>query len=168
MGASEAVVVDAWFDFDCPTCADASAELAPTIDALVDADEITLVYHPLSFVTPMGSAAAANALGCAADQGRAREFHDVVLARDAAADELNADLLVSLGVQAGIENDAFATCVAEDTYAEWVQAVNDSAQSVGIAVTPTYLVDGEQVVLSGSPSRALADAVAAAGDDSQG
>ena len=102
-------MLEEWFDFACPACATANDALSRTIGDLVDSGDVQVVYHPLSFVTPTGSALAANAFGCASDEGLAREFHAAVLsAQGEDGEEFTNDQLVDIGTEIGIEGDSFA------------------------------------------------------------
>ena len=163
VGDDAPVVLEEWFDFACPACATSSDALSRTIGDLVDSGDVQVVYHPLSFVTPTGSALAANAFGCASDAGVAREFHAAVLgAQSQDGTEFTNEQLVDIGTEIGIEGDSFAECVNEGTYQEWVDNVAESGLDADIAVTPTFVVNGEQVVVTDNDPQLLREVVAAA------
>jgi protein-disulfide isomerase len=163
VGDDAPVVLDEWFDFACPACATASEALSRTIGDLVDSGDVQVVYHPLSFVTPTGSALAANAFGCASDEGLAREFHAAVLsAQGEDGDEFTNDQLIDIGADVGIEGESFAECVTQQTYQEWVDNVAASGLDAGIAVTPTFVVNGEPVVVDDNDPQVLREQVTAA------
>jgi protein-disulfide isomerase len=165
VGSDAPVVLEEWFDFACPACATASDALSKTIGDLLDSGDVQVVYHPLSFVTPTGSALAANAFGCASDEGLAREFHAAVLgAQGEDGTEFTNAQLVDIGTEIGIEGASFADCVNEGTYREWVDNVAESGLDADIAVTPTFVVNGEQVVIEDNDPQLLREAVAAAAD----
>jgi len=68
------VTVDIWEDFQCPACKQFEATNAETLKQQAQANEITLVIHPLSFLDEKlgndSSLLAANAFGCSAASGR--------------------------------------------------------------------------------------------------
>ena len=165
VGDGAPVVLEEWFDFACPACAAASDALSRTVGDLVDSGDVQLVYHPLSFVTPIGSALAANAFGCASDEGLAREFHAAVLgAQGEDGEEFTNAQLVDIGTEIGIEGNAFAECVDGGTYQEWVENVAGSGLDADIAVTPTFVINGEQIVITDNDPQALRAAVDDAAD----
>ena len=68
-GAADApVVVTLFADFHCPHCAEFEEEYGPVLDAARQAGRIRLEVYPMAFIDE-GSAAAANAFGCAAEAG---------------------------------------------------------------------------------------------------
>src|SRR5262245_31594868 len=73
------VLVEVYLDFLCPVCKQFETTTQPTIDQLVAANKIRLVWHPLGFldantVPPGYSTRAANAAACAADGGKLGDY----------------------------------------------------------------------------------------------
>ncbi len=162
-GSTAPVVLDEWFDFACPACKTAVTAFGPTIDELVAAGDIQVVYHPLSFLTP-GSPLAANAFGCAVDEGRGHEYYTAVFQAQGAetGPGFTNEQLLGIGEQIGITSDSFATCVANGTYASWVDNVAQSGVEQGVSQTPTFLVNGEPLELTAYDPQQLLDAISAA------
>ena len=117
---SAPVVMDEWIDFSCPACATFTAALGETISEQVAAGELKVFYHPVSFINA-GSARAANAFGCAIDQGKTNEFYDAVFAVQGSesGDGVTNDELIDIGASIGIESPEFAQCVNDGTYDGW-------------------------------------------------
>jgi protein-disulfide isomerase len=146
------VTVEVYLDFLCPACQQFEAEATPALDQLIAENKIRLVWHPLGFLddrsTPAGySTRAASASGCAADGGKLKEFGQALFAQQPpeGGPGLTDDQLVEIGGSVGLINPAFARCVRDTTYADWVSNVNTEAARRGVVSTPTVLVAGTPV-----------------------
>lgn len=161
--AGAPVVVDEWFDFECPHCADAHTAFGPTVDELVDAGEIQMSYHPLAFVKEPGSSLAANAFGCAVDAGMTEEFRSITLESQSAEGFTN-EQLIELGAEVGLTDDSFAECVENGTFEGWVENVKASqlVQTPPVSSTPTFFFNGQVVQFTILTPEAFVDAVEAA------
>ncbi len=161
------VVMDEWVDFACPACKSFNDNLAPTINQLVEEGELQVLYHPLSFLGP-GSVRAANAFGCAVDQGQTHEYYDALFTlQGTSSDPFTDENLIALGQEIGIESDEFATCVNDGTYDGWVDNVAATQLDNGVTGTPTIFLNGELVDLPDFTPESLLAAIdaAAAGAD---
>jgi protein-disulfide isomerase len=165
------VDVTIWEDFQCPACKLFEDSTGDTVTELIDSDQITATYFPLSFLDANlgndSSTRAANAAGCASDAGKFKEFHDIVYANQPETEGTGYtdEQLKDFGAQAGIEGDAkatFDTCVDELTYSEWVRLVSKSGRDAGITSTPTVQVNGEELARENYTPEGLKKAVAAA------
>ncbi len=171
VGPADAPVLDLWEDFQCPACAELERTTGPTIARLVDAGQLRVVYHPLSFLDDgLGndaSARATAAAGCAADAGVFRQYHDAVFAAQPAeegegysdAQLLEAGRTAGLG---GAAYDGFAACVDAGRYEGWVRQVADSQGDAGVDRTPTVRLDGRTLEGDELTPEGLAAAVRAA------
>jgi protein-disulfide isomerase len=148
--SSAPVVVDEWLDFQCPACKSFHDQVSGTVDELVEAGDIQIVYHPLSFVVPDASERAANAFGCAIDQGQTAAYHDALLENQGAetGGGYTNEQLIGLGEGIGLGED-FAQCVEDGTYDGWVSNVEAAAleQDPPVTGTPTFFMNGEPVDL---------------------
>jgi protein-disulfide isomerase len=151
--------MDEWVDFDCPACKTFNDALSPTINAQVDAGELQVIYHPLSFISP-GSVRAANAFGCAVDEGLTHEYYDALFTLQGTSDDpFTNENLVALGEEIGITSDEFASCVTNGDYDGWVSNVAASQFENGVTGTPTIFLNGELVELPTFDADALLDAI---------
>lgn len=156
------VVMDEWVDFSCPACKTFNDNLAPTINEQVEAGELQVIYHPLSFLGP-GSVRAANAFGCAIEQGFTHEYYDALFTIQGTSDDpFTNENLIALGEQLGIEGDDFAGCVNDGDFNGWVSNVADGQLDAGVTGTPTIFLNGELVELPAFEPQALLDAIEAA------
>ena len=164
--AAAPVVMDEWVDFACPACKLFQESFGDTISDLVAAGDLRLVQHPLAFVTPEGSALAANAYGCAVDQGKTAEYYDALFANQGAeSQQFTNDQLIAIGADVGLESDEFTSCVEGGTYDGWVANVGAAAAETLPAIrTPTIFLDGEEIELPATPDELVALVEAAASD----
>ena len=145
--AAAPVVMNEWVDFSCPACKTFNDNLAPTINGLVEDGELQVIYHPLSFLGP-GSRSAANAFGCAIDQGVTHEYYDALFTiQEDGDDPFTEENLIALGEEVGIDSDDFAGCVNGGDYDGWVGNVAASQLDNGVTGTPTIFLNGELVEL---------------------
>ena len=77
------VTLDLYEDFQCPSCRELQQTSGPTIDELEKTGKVTANYYMMSFLGPE-SVRAANAGGCAQDQGKFKPFYDYLYAHQPA------------------------------------------------------------------------------------
>lgn len=169
--SSGAVRVDLYLDYLCPKCRDTERALASELSTLKASRNVTLVYHPVTFLnaysSPNGySTRAASAAACAANQGKFEQYSAVLFDQQPAerGPGLSEAQLIAAGRDAAITGGSFAACVHDGTYDPWVTYVSDVAASDDVALTPVVMVDGRRVDVTGSdPGDSLARAVDEAG-----
>lgn len=158
VGTATSPVMDVYEDFQCPICKVLEENVGPAVAELVDSGRVRVVYHMMSFLdrnlSNDSSTRAANAAGCAQDQGVYAAYHQQVFANQ--PDEgvgFTDEQLIAFGESAGVPDMAkFETCVSEETFADWVAQVELRAENDQIHGTPTILVDGTQVDLGQATS----------------
>jgi protein-disulfide isomerase len=161
-GAARApVTLTVYEDFRCPGCAHFENAFRDTVHRLQDSGKLKVEYHLVSIIDGnvggRGSAYAANAAACARDEGRFREYHDVLYANqpeepdDAFGDK---DRLIGLAKKVkGLSGPGFTRCVREGAHDDWVERSNRAFLASGFDSTPTVLLDGED--LYGDPGAPL-------------
>ncbi len=154
-GTASKPVVDLYEDFQCPICKHFEDTIGATVEEQVAKGNIKVVYHPLHFLDDNlgndSSFRAANASGCAQDQGKFVEFHDTVYKNQPSKEGAGYTdaQLIEFGRTAGVPDmDTFTKCVQDQHFKGWVDAVAAQGQSAGITGTPTYLVDGKKIDFS--------------------
>jgi protein-disulfide isomerase len=159
VGSGDApVVLDEWIDFSCPACAAFAAALGPTISDLASSGDLDVVYHPLSFINE-GSTAAANAFGCAIDEGKTSEYYDILFANQPSESQnVTEQQLIEYGQQVGIDSPEFEGCVNDGEYLDWVANVQLRGQEELPTIrTPTLFLNGEEVTdLPATPEEFIA------------
>ncbi len=153
--------IDLYLDYLCPECRNTEKALAAELETLKADGDVSVVYHPVAFLngrsSPEGySARAASAAACAADQGRFEPYSAALFDEQPpeGGPGLSEAQLINVGRDAGITGDAFAKCVQDGPYAPWVTYVSDVAASRKVALTPTVMVNGDRVEVTGPDAAA--------------
>jgi protein-disulfide isomerase len=112
-------------------------------------NRIRLVWHPLTTLddrtTPPGYATrAANALACAADEGKLEQFEDILFTNQPASGSagLTDDQLIDVAGPIGLIQPSFAACVRDVKYRDWLALGNSAAVERGVHA-PAILVNGK-------------------------
>jgi protein-disulfide isomerase len=147
------VTIDLYEDPLCTNCKTFVETAGPQLQTWLDSSTAKIRYYVVSYLNGQSPtrypSRAAEAMYCAADAGRFREYHDIVFGDQPTpgADVTN-DELIADGPRAGITGErqtAFAQCVKSGKYSEFVSKISDKANQDGIFATPTLLVDGKPV-----------------------
>jgi protein-disulfide isomerase len=144
--ADSAVTMDVWADFQCPYCKAFEEQSGATVNQIAADGEAKIVFHPLSFIGPE-SKAAANAFGCAIDEGKGQEFIPAVFAAQGAENSgvFTDEKLIQIGESVGASGSDFESCVKDEKYGNWVSDVAAKGNEEGVRSTPTIKVNGEQI-----------------------
>jgi protein-disulfide isomerase len=151
VGTATSPVVEVYEDFQCPICGAFEANVAPTLDQEVENGQIRLIYHMMSFLDVNlrndSSKRAANAAGCAQDQGMFFEYHNEVYANQPAEGVgYTDDQLVQFAQTVGIPDmTRFQQCVADDTFGAWVTQMEINSENDQVTSTPTLKIDGQVI-----------------------
>lgn len=152
---------DAWVtlvefaDFQCPYCR-AEEPILVDLSTTYGADlRVVFKYLPLPFHARARPAALAAA--CADEQGRFWEMHDLLF-RGALDD---ASILADAGQIAGLDVALWQACLGSPEAAAVVDADVSLARRLEISGTPTFAVNGVEVV-GAVPEQQLRDAIDAA------
>ena len=146
-GSPQRGPADAWVtlvefaDFQCPYC---RAEEPVLVDLLATyGDDLRLVfkYFPLAPLHPYAQAAAV-AAECAGEQGRFWEMHDLLFVT--ALDD--ATLLADAGQVGGLDLPTWQACIASPEAAGVVAADLALGEGLGVPGTPTFVLNGVEVV----------------------
>ncbi|MFF5291189.1 DsbA family protein [Paractinoplanes globisporus] len=145
------VTIDLYEDFMCPICHQFETDSGATLNQLVADKKVTVRYHTVAILDDASngtkySTRAAGAAAEAAQEGKFKEYHDVLYANqpEENSDGLTDAKLIDLGKSVGL-GDAFATAVNNKTYDAWVAKVTDTFASRGFNGTPTVVVNGKQL-----------------------
>jgi protein-disulfide isomerase len=166
------VTIDLYEDFMCPICHEFESQSAATINQLVADKKVTVRYHTVAILDDRSqgtkySTRAAGAAAEAAQEGKFKEYHDVLYQNQPKENStgLTDAKLIELGKSVGL-GDTFATAVDKKTYDSWVATVTDTFSARGFNGTPTVVVNGKQLTSpDGTPPTPdlLSQAVTAAG-----
>ncbi len=151
-GDSDAPVeVVEYSDFQCPACGSfATSDIYTTLtENYVAEGDVQFVYHDFPLSYHQNAPLAAQAAYCAGDQESYWAMHDLLFATQQDWSSLPngaaRDLFIELAEALNLDSDAFETCLAEDTYVEFVDEALAASMEADIQATPTFIVNGESV-----------------------
>ncbi|WP_104083190.1 thioredoxin domain-containing protein [Cryobacterium sp. Y11] len=156
-----------YIDYLCPICGDFESTNGEQITSWVTAGNATLEVHPISILDRLSSGTeyatrAANAAACVAnyDPNNFLDFNAAMFADQPAEQTtgLSDTELTALVDAAGVTSPEVASCIADQTYSDWVDASTQRALTgpipnsdiEQIKGTPTVLVNGVQYTGSNS------------------
>lgn len=145
LGSLEApTTITLYEDFHCPHCADFEEQFGPVITRAHESGAARVEFYPMAFIDK-GSAAAANAMACAAEAGFGQAFYLGLFANHTLhwSDAQLIDLAAK--VSGAPPSAAFKTCVTSTAHGDWVSSINAVAEKNGVAQTPTMLINGKSV-----------------------
>lgn len=120
------------------------------ISEYVATGKVLLEFRDLAFLGDE-STQAAQAAGCALDQGKFWPFHDTVYANQVTENSgaFSKDRLQQIAQKANLDMTAFNSCVDAQTHKDDVAAMAAEANKAGITSTPTILLNGQRVNVQG-------------------
>lgn len=154
------VTIYEFSDFQCPYCQRFFTGAYEQIKKdYIDTGKAKLVYRhfPLSFHN--NAEISGRASECASRQGKFWEYHDVLF-KNGQPDGtgLDAASLKKYATQLGIGNSKFNQCLDNNETASAVKADMDSGIAAGVSGTPTFYINGKQLV-GALPAASFAQAI---------
>jgi protein-disulfide isomerase len=159
------VLIEAFADPQCPACGAFTAGIEPLLLGPIREGIVRYTYRDLAFLGPESVDAAAAMRAAEVLGGRFWDLHALVFANQHHENQgaFSRERLADLAVLAGLDRAAFLAGLDDPAHREGVLAESALATELGIASTPTLVVDGQ--VLPGVPEwttlRAIIDAAAA-------
>lgn len=157
--------LDTYIDFMCPICNQFEQIYGETIAGMIDDGTITLGIHPISILDAKSqgtefSTRAANAMYCVAvaDADASLPFMNAMFANQPQEGTagLTDDQILQIAGSAGVTG--IDSCVNDGVYADYVTAMTEETPvkpGAGGIGTPTVLLNGEFVELTGDPEADL-------------
>ena len=127
------VTVVEFFDYNCPFCKRASAEVAQLLEK--DAN-VRVVYREWPILSE-GSVVAARASLAARNQGKYQEFHEALMGLKGRADEAS---VMRVAKDVGLDLDRLREDMAAPEIDEHLQTTSALAQQLGFNGTPSFVV----------------------------
>jgi protein-disulfide isomerase len=124
-------------DYECPYCGRAEDTLRQL--AVKYPTEVRLAYRDFPLNFHPRARPSAEASRCALAQGKFWEYHDTLFAHQ---DQLQNEDLLSFAAQLGMDTGRFKECLAQGTFAADVQQDVDEGETLGIAGTPAFFING--------------------------
>jgi protein-disulfide isomerase len=134
------VTIIEFSDYQCPFC----KRVEPTVQEVLKAygpDKVRFAYR--NFPLPFHSDArpAAEAAGCAAEQGKFWEYHEKLMA----AKDLSADNLKKLAGEVGVDQKQFDGCVAAQKFKDAIEKDVEAGEAAGVNGTPAFFINGRML-----------------------
>ncbi len=152
-GSADApVVIEVYGDYQCPVCARFAREyLGRLIADFVVPGDARVVDRSIAFLgtgQPDESEAAAIGAACAADQGRYWSFHDLLLWNQRGENDgaFSAARLAAMADSIALDRTAWDACIADPDRLDEIRRATSDAAAMGIASTPTIVVNGQRIV----------------------
>jgi len=139
-------------DYGCPHCRDFNAETAVQIfDQYVQTGKVKWVVLPFALTNQLGEAPTmptAVAAMCAAEQDLFPAFQRAAFGLQGTPLFNTTEGLQAAAETAGLDTAVFATCLADNEYEQLIRRNIQTASSIGINVTPSFVIGSD--VLSGA------------------
>ena len=152
LGRADApVTIIEFSDFECPFCQRFNKTTLPEIKRdYVDSGKVRYVFldFPLEQMHPKARKAA-EAAGCAAEQGKFWEMHDILFE---VSTNLDLRLYPEYAKKLKLESAAFEQCLGSGKQSARINAGLASGRSVGINATPSFIItktDGGDIATGG-------------------
>ncbi len=139
-GSKDAVVTIIEFsDFQCPYCRSSQSTLKQVLQNY--GKQVRLVFKHLPLEMHAQAFGSAQAAVCANEQGRFWEYQDALFS----AQDLSPTSLSKIAKHLGMSDAKFKACVSSDASRATVLEDVREAKRLGIAATPTFIVNGNLV-----------------------
>ena len=142
------VTIIEFADFQCPYCGRFFAQTEPQIDkAYLQSGKVRFGYFDFAFLG-QESSWAAEAAECAADQNKFWEYHDMLYSSQSGENQgaFNKDNLKKFAEDLELDTNAFNKCFDSGKYTQLIQGDSNTASSIGVRSTPTFLINGQPLI----------------------
>ncbi len=143
------VTVIEFGDFRCPFCKRFFTDVEPQLQKdYIDTGKVKFYFRQYAFLGP-ASTVAANAAECANEQNKFWDFHDYLYKNQPSETDTSiytTDNLTQIVGNLGMDTDQFRTCLDGKKYDKNVSDDLAAGQKVGVNATPTFYIDGNQLV----------------------
>ncbi|MFN4070910.1 MAG: DsbA family protein [Thermus caldifontis] len=141
-------VVD-FSNYLCSHCQTHALSVLPRLKAeYIDTGKVRYLFRDFPFPGQANVIRASEAAACAADQGRYYEYHEVLFRAASGWGNLQGSALdrylVDLAGQMGLDENAFAQCLASGKHRQGVLADQKLATDLSLTGTPTFFINGEK------------------------
>ena len=159
-GSKDAPVTIVEFsDFQCPFCGRFYQETLPQLrENYVKTGKVKIVYRDFPLPFHENAQKAAEASECAHEQGKFWQMHDMMFSHQDAITVAN---LKQYAKSLGLDTTKFNQCLDSGKYASEVQKDETDGSAYGVGGTPTFFINGQQLV-GAQPYQAFQQAIDAA------
>lgn len=141
------VTIVEFSDFECPFCGRFYTDTYPQLKKdYIDTGKVKLYYrhYPLPFHPKAVPLALASE--CANDQGAFWKMHDMIFENNATVATMTDDQIKQWGADLGLDTASFNSCYDGKTHQKEVDEDNTAGAAVGVSGTPTFYINGKQLV----------------------
>ncbi len=132
-------------DFQCPAC----TAVHPVVKQVIDfyGDEIRFVFRDFPLSYHENAQLAAEAAGCADEQGKYWGYHDMLFNRGEEWHNITDvdDTFVGYAEELGLDGDRFNQCLKTGTYASEVSKDYEDGVNYQVMATPTFIINGRMM-----------------------
>jgi len=136
--ADARVTVVEFSDYQCPYCQRAEPTIRQVLKQYDGRVRFVYKHFPLESIHPQARGAA-EAAGCAEEQGKFWELHELMFAAPAG---LEPSALQGYAKQLGLDVDDFTACLGERRHTARIDQDLADGQAAGVNSTPTFFVNG--------------------------
>lgn len=149
-----AITVTEFGDLQCPACRAAHAQVTvPLLEQYGDSIKFEFKHYPLRSIHRYAMEAA-EAVECAADQGKFWEYLDVNYEKQ---EDMSLDAFAKWAGELSLDVELFDRCMSSHIKRDTILADYEEGKKMGVQGTPSFFVNGKKVQSS------LKDIVEAAG-----
>jgi protein-disulfide isomerase len=146
LGRTDApVTLEIFGDFQCPVCGEfARSEEPPLFQQYVDTGKVKFVWHDYTWIGDE-SFSAAQAARCAGKQGHFWDYHNYLFAHQRGENlgQFSPANLEAFATSLGLDQPSFNACFESGQDGSAIQSALQQGVSMGIDVTPAFLVNGD-------------------------
>lgn len=132
------VTIVEFADYQCPYCQKAEPAMKQLLEKYPGQVNLAFRDFPLSSIHPYAQKAS-EAARCAGKQGKFWEFHDALFTDEARLDDPG---LKAAARTLGLDDGAFASCLASAEFAPQVALDQEDGTKAGVGSTPSFFVNG--------------------------
>jgi protein-disulfide isomerase len=141
------VTIVEFSEYECPYC---QRYIQQAYTQIMDeyGDKIRYVFHDYPLEFHQHAKTMANVARCAGEQNKYWQMHDLLFANrnEWAEKEDVTETVVGYADTLDLDAAGFRACVTNDKYGKEVQADFTLGQKVGVSGTPTFYINGRQLV----------------------
>jgi protein-disulfide isomerase len=141
------VAIVEFSDFECPFCGRFYSDTLPQLRKdYIDTGKVKLYYrhYPLPFHPKAISLA--HIAECANDQGAFWKMHDKIFDNNSTVSNMTDEQFKQWGADLGLDTVKFNNCYDNKTHQKDIDEDNAAGRKVGVSGTPTFYINGKQLV----------------------
>ena len=147
------VVMQVYEDYQCPVCGKYSLDVEPSlVNKYVAAGQLRIEHNDIAILGSGGpedeSMITAKGAYCANEQGKYWPYAHWIYSNQISENQgdFNTERVTQIAVAAGVEEQAFSSCLASEAALTHVAETTSKALGLGINSTPTMYIGDQQIV----------------------